>query len=274
MVDTLAALFAKVGTVEHPNGALLLTYRNHRRLFRQALRDYGLLGPIPEVLAGFRRSVQNEVFQLLVSAEDLGKQAFRKQLDTYGAYIPERSASGFVVPALNAIMTQVDRQITIVNSMLATGASEEELVGDLEGERLGILQPAPVARDASHWIVEVASLAFLAMLGSGEAVIGSRPVQFSKQAVAGLDERTTDCCLRVHGQVQPIGEKFKLTGTPRYADEMDHSPFHYRCRTSIVLYLAEYDDGLTARMRESADRIMQERARGGSGYRHPADAFS
>jgi hypothetical protein len=50
---------------------------------------------------------------------------------------------------------------------------------------------------------------------------------YQKQAIATLDERTTDCCLRVHGQTQPIDEPFKLTGTPRYADEIQDPPFHW-----------------------------------------------
>ncbi len=65
---------------------------------------------------------------------------------------------------------------------------------------------------------------------------------FQKQAIATIDERTTDCCLRVHGQVQPIDEPFELTGTPRYADEVQDPPFHWYCRTSEALYNPAFEE--------------------------------
>ncbi len=68
-------------------------------------------------------------------------------------------------------------------------------------------------------------------------------------------------------------QPFHLEGTPRFADELDWSPFHYYCRTSIALYLPEYDDGITARMQLSASTVLEERANGIWQDRDPADAF-
>jgi hypothetical protein len=67
---------------------------------------------------------------------------------------------------------------------------------------------------------------------------------------------------------------FHLIGTPRFADHVDWTPFHWRCRTSVALYLPGYDTGITEAMRESARGIMAERAAGGSGDRDPANAFA
>lgn len=59
---------------------------------------------------------------------------------------------------------------------------------------------------------------------------------YQKQVVAARDERTTTCCTRAHGQVQPLDQPFVLTGTPRYADTMMAPPFHYHCRSVLVLH--------------------------------------
>lgn len=81
-----------------------------------------------------------------------------------------------------------------------------------------------------------------------------------KQAVATLDGKTTDTCLRVHGQIQPIDKPFILTGTPRFSDEMQHSPFHWRCRTGIVAHHPDFEDGSvfsTEAMRQAAREALQ-----------------
>lgn len=64
--------------------------------------------------------------------------------------------------------------------------------------------------------------------GDGEA--------YQKQAIAAIDGRTTPCCLRVHGQIQPLDEPFELNGRPAYSSRMQQPPFHHRCRTVIVLH--------------------------------------
>lgn len=60
--------------------------------------------------------------------------------------------------------------------------------------------------------------------------------QLQKQAIAAIDTRTTQCCLRVHGQIQDLDRPFVLTGTPRFADRIQNPPFHHRCRTAVSLY--------------------------------------
>jgi hypothetical protein len=106
------------------------------------------------------------------------------------------------------------------------------------------------------------------MLSANMDMAGNRD-----KVVTALDHRMTDCCLRTHGQVVGFQDKFRLTGTPRFADELEWTPFHHLCRTSIVLYLPGYDDGLTEQMRASADKVLDERARGINKYRHLSSAF-
>ena len=106
----------------------------------------------------------------------------------------------------------------------------------------------------------------------------SAPKQdWEKQAAATIGERTTDCCLTVHGQIQPLSKPFHLTGTPRYADWIHHSPFHWYCRTSIVLYLPEFEEiGIsTQEMRDAARAEIEAREKTGKREEiHPADVVS
>lgn len=86
---------------------------------------------------------------------------------------------------------------------------------------------------------------------------------YKKQAVATIDDRTTDCCLRVHGQIQPLDEPFQLTGTPRYADEVQDPPFHWYCRTAEALYHEEFEEfGIpTSKMQDAAEAELEARER-------------
>lgn len=102
-------------------------------------------------------------------------------------------------------------------------------------------------------------------------------VQYQKQVVAALDERTTDCCLQAHGQIQNIDDPFILTGTPRYADEIQDPPFHWYCRSSETLYNESFEEvGITTdQMREAADAEMTARKETGARQAiHPSHALS
>lgn len=123
-----------------------------------------------------------------------------------------------------------------------------------------------------------------AVFGASAALVGGwmmrsaelgRKIQ--KQAFAAIDERTTDCCLRVTGQIQDQDKPFKLTGTPRYADRMMRPPFHYRCRTATALYTPSMDGiGMsTGDIRASARAELEARAKSGKRVEiHPAHATS
>jgi hypothetical protein len=105
---------------------------------------------------------------------------------------------------------------------------------------------ASVTRSAGNSLVLEADLDVwtlaMAITASGfeRAATRSRIV-FMKQAIAAIDDRTTDCCLRVHGQIQPQNEPFRLTGRPRFADRLQGPPFHWRCRTATTLYTQEME---------------------------------
>ncbi|GIK42437.1 MAG: hypothetical protein BroJett011_62700 [Chloroflexota bacterium] len=108
---------------------------------------------------------------------------------------------------------------------------------------------------------------------AGQAQMEER---WRKQAIAAIDERTTDCCLRVHGQIKDLDQPFVLTGTPRFADEMQSPPFHLYCRTAQALWLERFEAAgiTTARMRDAARAELEAREDGSRQEIHPAHATS
>lgn len=86
--------------------------------------------------------------------------------------------------------------------------------------------------------------------------------RMQKQVIAAIDGRTTECCLRAHGQIQPLDRPYKLTGQPRFAAEMMFPAFHWNCRSSSVAYLADFEEGsqaTTARLRAEARAELDTR---------------
>ena len=114
------------------------------------------------------------------------------------------------------------------------------------------MSPASIARESARWIAALAAQSQIATVRRSLEMAGAED-DFMRQAVAAIDHLTTDCCLKVHGQTIELDGKFKLTGTPRFADEMSRPGFHWWCRTSAVLVAREdANDDLSFRMRGAA----------------------
>jgi hypothetical protein len=272
MNEDIGSLFAQTGTAEHPRGFVPTAYRNAKRAMRSALAEADPLTAARDVFEGLRSGIRSEALGLFLDAQQLGTEESARQLRFYdiqstaGASMADRATARTM---LDAVLARIDAQDMTTRALILTGAEPEQIVGD--DERAGIMRPSDIAPMVGSL---AATLVWLAFSEWTNRHTSSGELKFSKQSVAGLDERTTECCLRAHGQIQPLDGKFHLTGTPRYADYLDWTPFHYWCRTSIALYLPMYDDGLTATMRAAANQIINERLAGGTGYRDPANAFS
>lgn len=261
-------LFAKVGTSEHPRGVILSAYRNAHRSMITALAEPQPLFGAREVMRELKQTVLTETKPIFQQAEQFGKNEAERQLGYYGISVPAYGVTGLSSQTDNAVtvLTEfLDSQQVTIETMILAGLDPTLIIGD--EDRKGMLRPGSVLGTAIFWI--------LALLWDSYSDLVTRYKQddMSKQAVAALDSRTTDCCLRVHGQIKPFDDPFELTGTPRYADKLDWSPFHDYCRTSIVLYSPSFDFGLTEQMREAADYVLAERAAGRVFDQHPADAF-
>ncbi len=185
----------------------------------------------------------------------LGEYQAREEIQIYDLNLArERAAAGLLllVAALDAIRAELESQIAKVNALALNGIADPDLVlGD--GGRVGILRPSAVVGETTQWLTTLTHRARNEMLMNADG-------EFFKQAVAVVDARTTDCCLQVHGQVVALDADFDLKGTPRFADQLPYPPFHWWCRTGVVLVRAEdIDDSVTRRMLVEANQEVRAR---------------
>lgn len=263
--NDLGLLFARLGTKEHPNTPVIQAYRNANRAMKEVIARGGKIGAAKEVTSQLKSSVKAGVMPVFRDAGFMGHGNAIRQLKAYNVNPPGRpKLEDSLDGAYGVIDATLYKQEAAILALLLTGADESEIVGD--SQRQGVLRPSEILAAAAFW---AASLWW----NSFDLTASKAGGGFQKQAIAALDARTTDCCLRVHSQIQPLNTPFHLTGTPRYADDIDWPPFHNYCRTSGVLYLPGYDDGITDLMASSANQVLSERAAGLFIDRHPADAF-
>lgn len=267
--EEIGKFFAQVGSVNNPRGYITTAYRQARRAMLTALKEDNPTLAAADVMAELRKSIVSGTNSMFVEAEAMGSEEADRQLSYYSVKPLKRPLDNLRTrPSLQSVTAKVDAQTASIIALISTGAADAQIIGD--ADRSGALRYSDISLTVSSL---VPSLWWQSYAYSVQAATANQPVQFSKQAIAALDDRTTDCCLKVHAQIQPLDGKFELTGTPRYADEMDWAPFHWYCRTSVALYLPEFDMGLTADMRAGAQQITKERGQGGTGARYPVDAY-
>jgi len=190
-------------------------------------------------------------------AVDLGNSQAEQELSVYDLPTTTITLERETQSALSAILSIVDAQIDAARVIAAT-RDESMLIGDKM--RIGLLSPAPVMRDSARYT------ALLAVEGHKRAttqalIQANAQDEFLRQAIAAIDERTTDCCLRVHGQTTTVDGDFTLVGTPRYADKLHAPPFHWYCRTAVALVPSQKkDDELTHAMQNAARAELSARA--------------
>ena len=269
--EMVGDLFVGIGNNENPNGIVTSAYRNARRSMASALQERNRLAAAGDVLLQLRETVTRDMRTFFAEAQELGAGESARQMRFYKIASPDVSRVSLQLStqnqsALSVVTSTIDRQIAAINAMILTGSADEEIIGD--EERVGVLRQSEVISAAAFWATALLWDAF-----DYWTTNHSNGTQFYKQAVAALDNRTTDCCLRVHAQVQPMSAPFILTGTPRFADKVDWPAFHWYCRTSGVLYLPRFDDGITTQMRAGADFFLAERAAGRNPDNDPANAF-
>lgn len=238
----LGKLFGRLGTAEHPRGAVLVAYRNARRAMRDVLRRRTLAMPLEarEVMGGLKNGVRTAVDAMLDSAVVLGWQQAQAEAQVWEL----EPLMPFVdtVSMTEDIVGMVEQQERGILATLATGADPSLILGG--DTTAGLLRPDAVEREGARWLTTAAGLALLGALAPGMQAAGD---EWGKQSVAAIDDRTTECCLRVHGQVVPLDKQFHTTGTPAWAEWQNWSPFHWHCRTSVTIVLmSEADDDLTA----------------------------
>lgn len=250
--DNLERLFARIlGSVAHPQGRILSAYRQARRALASGALTLGLAA---QVLAELRQVLQEATQAGLRQAAEAGTGQARRELAVY--QLPDTVAPASTAFAQQAWMAIFVAQTAQIAALVMQG-DKKLLLGD--DSRVGIFAPAPMLREGSRWLALASQNAYGDTVQSSLQRAGAQD-EYMRQLVAAIDERTTDCCLRVHGQAVKMDEPFHLTGTPRYADTLMTPPFHDFCRSSQVLVRkSERDDGLSQRMRVAATREIDAR---------------
>ena len=265
--EEMRRLINRLGTRETPNGRVLTAYRQARRAMAQAATPVA----VAQVLAELRRTLAEVFGVVLTAAAEAGTAQARTELAVYG--LPNVGASYTPTVEPQALLAEVDAQLNAVQAMYVATGDLAPILGD--EERVGMLSPGPVVREGARWI-GVAALAAYVVISEEMIDRTRRREDFLRQAVAAIDERTTDCCLQVHGQVVGMNQDFRLDGTPRFASALRNPPFHWYCRSSVCLVRVEdAQDSLSQEMRDAAQ--LELAARGNTGMRveiDPADARS
>ena len=281
--DDIDTLFAKMGSAAHPRGAIVALYRSAVREIDQNLDNPTA---VREILQSLRTRLIMAYTQLLNDAASAGSARGERDIvitDLAQAGTPDANPSNIVQSARAAIEAVVDSQIKQIYAQINMGADKAVIVGD-EG-RVGLLSPAVallvgrqliaavVNRSKSERLIAAATNVRGIVLPSTSQL--ARVGVYKRQAIAAIDERTTDCCLRVNGQIVGLDEMFKLTGTPRFADKLTDPPFHDACRTSVALiHEDDVDDKLTREIREASQAEIKAREDGSRVEINPADARS
>lgn len=271
-VDYLGTLFDRIGNGDNPDGDILIAYRA-----ALAGLDGALDNPsrVRAILDQQWWAIRTSVLDVLSDAADYAISQAEEDLADWGI-----GRAGFTVAAdylsnvVKAALGPLDQQINSVYADVYGGSPDRnELLGD--ESRAGILSPVALILPVARWIVTVHANTYNDTVARGVQQAGKQADEYGKQAVAVIDERTTDCCLKVHGQIVAMGGMFHLAGTPRFADDIDAPPFHWNCRTALALVdLNRQDNNFTNKMREAADAEITARQDGSREEIHPANAFS
>ena len=169
---------------------------------------------------------------------------------------------GPAIDQIAGITSQMKVTLTAaLRGAFASGQRMSEIVNELYGaESSAFSRGLRSARLAAHRAVSEAENTARQLFLENAKVPG-----LQKQAIARIDGKTSRTCLRVHGQIQPIDQPFKLTGKGKLANVKQTPPFHWGpCRTSVAGYHPDFEQTstlTTADMVAEAKKQMEENSR-------------
>lgn len=247
------------------------------------LRRSSLIGNIDGRLAQLEREAGVILRDVVTSSTDIALEQVERELALLPRHLrPDMSNFAMIDNQLiERFVAQSIDEIEGAKAIMSSQLKRELQSGLIQGESFPnlvnrLMSATPTGNGPAVWrqgqvsaermtrrmVITANNASKQASLERTNAAGGTR---VQKQAVAAIGPRTTDTCLRVHGQIVDVGKPFKLTGTPRFADEMQHPMFHWNCRTGIVMYHPVFERGglTTANMQKSA-KAQLKRNRDGS----------
>lgn len=272
-------------------GDLMADYRAYRKDLLDALERFELSPAFTAAILGGGARLRQAAGELARAHQPQIAEAAHTYADRQLEVLRPAGAAPAVTPqviASSSFETALTASVDLVQASLVSTASQLRLAGedvDLVGRLLSV---NILDSRASAWRLgrnRLASDVILAIWAAANGITGMIYDQagaqmgetYQRQAIAAIDENTTDCCLRVHGQTVGMEEKFHLTGVPRFSDYVHAPPFHFSCRTAVALYHPAMESvGVTTSEMKAAARA-ERRARRRTGRRqeiHPAHATS
>lgn len=250
-----------VGRQDAPRGRVLASYRKARRDIKRVLASdepftAARIGEATQALKGELNTIAGDMAS---QSAGRGQDSATRQLAAYSDadvnFIPVGEAPD-LAQIQAAAMEPTIAQLRQIERAAILGQTDL-ILGDGDTS-LGLLAPTQTQTDFERWSTTALALGFATWLfGRDGRRAGESP--FKKQAIAAVDERTTQTCIRVHAQIQDFTKPFVLTGQPRFARKMQAPPFHFHCRTTSALYQDEFDIGLTQRMKDAARNERKRR---------------
>lgn len=242
------------------------------------LRNSGLLSQIDARMRELEGQVNLQLRGIVTSATEQGVAQIRQELALLPASIRDnftgtfdqinnRMVERFLYPAEDGVRLATTSTALALRRELAVGVVQGEAFPTLvrrlmaatptgEGQAVWVNGQLSAERMVRRTVISAENGAKVEAIGEVAAQIP----QVRKQAIAAIGKNTTDCCLRVHGQIQPVSEPFELVGEPRFADRIMHSPFHWNCRTAVAMYHPAFEESSpTAKMQAEAKAELARR---------------
>lgn len=241
------------------------------------LRQSGLLQQVDARLQQLEREVGITLRGIVTASSERAIDSIQREL----ALLPPSIRGGFDGTTFGTINERVIEQFVPVamadwrglTTSMSSNLQRELQTGLIQGEAYPnlvrrLLSQAPgegAVFPRAQTSAELATrrLVVAAENGAKQASIAEVSKQIpdiQKQALAAVGFNTTDCCLRVHGQIQSVDAPFELVGTPRFANQLMIPPFHHRCRTGIVMYHPVFEESMpTSKVKDAAEQELQRR---------------
>lgn len=268
-------------------GSSVMTPDDAARLLRQS----GLLQQIDARLLQLEREVGVTLRGIVTDSTERALDGMRRELALLPPDLRPRDLDMF--GTINSRMIEQYAPLAMsdwhgLTVSMSTNLQRELQVGLIQGEAFPtlstrLLRQAPgdgpgavFPRAQTSADLATRRLVIAAENGAKQAAIAevaqSIPL-IQKQAIAAIGKNTTDCCLRVHGQIVDNDKPFELVGEPRFADELMTSPFHWNCRTSIAMYHPFFEQAMpTAKLKADAARELKKREEEKSGKKRDEGA--
>lgn len=240
------------------------------------LQTLGILGEIDSRIAQLEAEAGEVLRGVMIAQDEVALNAMRREIGVLeklaGIDTPRLSSVEFAL--IEQHLPMVTDSLTFWSQSVRLKLRQELQNGLIQGESFEKLIARVMAQEGkgSIWArgrvsaeLMVRRTVISANNAAKQAYIAQVVPQVPrvrKQAVAVIAGNTTKCCLAVHGQIRKVDEPFTLTETPRYSDQMQHSPFHWKCRTSIAMYHPVFESagGLTTEsMTRTAEKELRSR---------------